>query len=505
MNLFSFNGGVHPAQNKADSVQRGIGPPLLSGHFVLPLTQHAGAPARAIVEPGQRVLKGQMIGKPADRVSAAVHAPTSGVIRSIAAHPLPHPSGLSDLCITIDADGIDEWAPLKPLELEQTAPEALLAHIRHCGIVGLGGAAFPSEIKLASGVRQAVATLVINGAECEPWITCDDALMRERAAAIVRGAEIMRRLLASSEIIIGIETNKDIAAEAMARAAAGKSDIQVVTVPTLYPTGGAKQLIKVLTGKEAPSGGRSTDIGVACFNVGTAYAVHRAVDFGEPLISRIVTVTGNVRRPQNFETLLGTPIENVIARAGAPIDDTDGYLMGGPMMGFTLKALHAPVTKATNCLIATSPTLFPPPPKALPCIRCTRCAEACPADLQPQDLYWFARGQRLDKAEEYGIFDCIECGCCSYVCPSHIPLVDYYRYLKSEIAVQRAEKAAADEARIRHEFHLERLAREQREKAAKHALRVAATHGTHSPAQPASRGEAPSNSDEIIPEKTSGM
>lgn len=486
MSLFSFNGGVHPAANKADSLERPIGAPIVPNHLIVALQQHAGSAARPLVETGERVLKGQMIGAPGDGISAAVHAPSSGIVRAVAPHPLPHPSGLAANAIVIDADGMDEWIPLKPFDMARGSDADLVNHIRHSGVVGLGGAAFPSDIKLRNGARQTVPTLVLNGAECEPWITCDDALMRERAKAIVRGAQIMREILGSEQVLIGIETNKEFAADAMAQAATGDGGFKIVSVPTLYPTGGAKQLIKVLTGKETPSGGRSTDIGVACFNVGTAYAVQRAVDFGEPLLSRVVTVTGNVRRPQNFETLIGTPIEVLIARAGAVMDDTDGYLMGGPMMGFKLHDLSAAVTKATNCLIATSPSLFPPAPTPLPCIRCTRCAQACPAELQPHDLYWFARGQRLDKAGQYGIFDCIECGCCSYVCPSHIPLVDYYRYLKSEIVAQRAEKAAADAARIRHEFHLERLAREQRDKAARHAQRVAATQQANAAASGAS-------------------
>lgn len=489
MNLFSFNGGVHPAQNKVESVQRGIGRVAVLKRYIVPLKQHAGARAEVLVWPGQRVLKGQMLGAAVDRISAAVHAPTSGSVQAIEPRPLPHPGGLSDLCVVIDADGIDEWAPLTMLNLEQATREDVRAHIRNCGIVGLGGATFPSEIKLAGAAQHNIPTLVLNGAECEPWITCDDALMRERAEAIVRGARILRHILGCEQILIGIESNKALAVDAMTRAVRGLLECKVVTVPTLYPTGGAKQLIKVLTGKETPSGGHSTAIGVACFNVGTAYAIQRAVDLGEPLISRIVTVTGNVRRAQNFETLIGTPIETLIAQAGAPMEDTDGYLMGGPMMGFSLLDTGAPVTKATNCLIATSPALFPPPPKALPCIRCMRCADACPADLQPQDLYWFARGNRLDKAEQYGIFDCIECGCCSYVCPSHIPLVDYYRHMKSAIATQRADKIAADEARVRHEFRLARLAREQREKAEKHAQRVAATQQVPL-AAPVDRSEA---------------
>lgn len=474
MNLFDFNGGVHPPQHKDNSTRRQIGTLPLARHYAIALQQHAGVAAHPIVTIGQRVLKGATIAIARETISAAVHAPTSGVVRAIEPYPLPHPAGLADPCIVIEPDGKDAWIKRTPFDLAGASREDALAHIRQCGIVGLGGAAFPSAVKLTAATRQSVPLLILNGAECEPWITCDDMLMRERAETILRGAWLMAKLLDSREIIVGIEENKDQASEALEHAAREYANVKAVRVPTIYPTGGAKQLIKVLTGKETPSGGRTTDIGVACFNVGTAYAVARAIDHGEPLISRIVTVTGNVRRPQNFEVLIGTPMTDLIAATGAPLDDTEGYLIGGPMMGFKLGSTAAPVTKSVNCVIATSPALFPPAPPALPCIRCTRCASACPADLQPQELYWFARGQRLDKAEAYGIFDCIECGCCAYVCPSHIPLVDYYRWLKSEINAKRAEKAAADAARERHELHLARIEREQREKAERHAQRVAA-------------------------------
>lgn len=474
MNLFDFNGGVHLPQNKDSSTRREIGRLRLSKRYAVALQQHAGVAAHPVVAVGQRVLKGETIAIARETISAAVHAPTSGVVCTIEPRPLPHPAGLADPCIVIESDAEDRWIERQPFDLDRASREDALAHIRECGIVGLGGAAFPSAVKLSAATRQSVPLLILNGAECEPWISCDDMLMRERAQAILRGAHLMAKLLDSHEILVGIEEDKDHASEALAEAAADYANVKIVRVPTIYPTGGAKQLIKVLTGRETPSGGRSTDIGVACFNVGTAYAVARALDHGEPLISRIVTVTGNVRRPQNFEVLIGTPLSELIAATGAPLDDTEGYLVGGPMMGYKLDSTAAPVTKSVNCVIATSPALFPPAPPALPCIRCTRCASACPADLQPQELYWFARGQRLDRAEAYGIFDCIECGCCAYVCPSHIPLVDYYRWLKSEIGTKRAEKAAADAARERHELHLARIQREQREKAERHAQRVAA-------------------------------
>jgi electron transport complex protein RnfC len=475
--LFTFHGGVHPAEHKAESTGRPIASAPLPARLTVPLSQHIGNPAKAVVAPGESVRKGQIIGKADGYVSAAVHAPTSGTVVAVEMRPVPHPSGLSDLCVVIDSDGEDRWIDHGPLDYRSLSASEVRNRLRDAGVVGLGGAVFPSYVKLNAGKAQKVPTLIINGAECEPWITCDDMLMRERAAQIVQGVAIMRHLLDSDEVLIGVEDNKPEAIAAMRAACAG-TGFEVVEVPTLYPSGGAKQLTQILTGKEPPSGGRSTDIGVQVFNVGTAYSVHRALDRGEPVISRIVTVTGNVRRPQNFEVLIGTPVEALIALTGAPRDDTTGYIMGGPMMGFDLQSARVPVTKAMNCLIAKSDSLFPPPPPPLPCIRCTQCAQACPVSLQPQELYWFAKSKNFGKAQEYQLFDCIECGCCDYVCPSHIPLVQYYRFAKSEIWAREREKKAADLARERHEFRLLRLEREKKERADKLAQKAAASKPT---------------------------
>jgi electron transport complex protein RnfC len=390
---------------------------------------------------------------------------------------VPHPSALTDLCITIESDGEDRWIEHAPIDYLNLTPSEVRNRLRDAGVAGLGGAVFPTCVKLNPGKEQKVPTLIINGAECEPWITCDDMLMRERAAEIVKGIQVMRHMLGADEVLIGIEDNKPEAIAAM-QAVCAEHGFEVVTVPTLYPSGGAKQLTKILTGKEPPSGGRSTDIGVQVFNVGTAYSVHRAIHYGEPLISRVVTVTGNVRRPQNFEVLIGTPINELIALTGSPREDTTGYVMGGPMMGFELPAEKVPVVKAMNCVIAKSAKLFAPAPPAMPCIRCTQCAQACPAGLQPQELYWFARAKNLGKAQEYDLFDCIECGCCSYVCPSHIPLVQYYRFAKSEIWAREREKKSADAARERHEFRLLRLDREKKERAEKLAQKTATAKAT---------------------------
>ncbi len=497
--LYTFKGGVHPPAHKSESNMRPIRPLHLPEKLIIPLRQHIGNPAKPVVSVGDRVLKGQMIGEADGYISTAVHASSSGIVSAIDLQPVPHISGLPDLCITIDTDGRDTWAELQPLDYQAMTAVDLRMRLRDLGLAGLGGAVFPSAVKLDPGATHSCPTLIINGGECEPWITCDDMLMRHHADEILQGVAVMRHLLGSTEILVGIEDNKPEALAAM-QAAAAKLDfaVEVVAVPSIYPGGGAKQMIRTLTGKEVPSGKLSTDIGIQVFNVGTSHALARAVHYGEPLISRLVTVTGHVLRPQNIEVLIGTPISTPIMLAGER-DGATGVLMGGPMMGMTMPNMEVPVVKATNCILVKSAELFPPLPKALPCIRCTRCAEACPAELQPQELFRFAQAGDFGRAQEYHLFDCIECGCCSYVCPSHIPLVDFYRYAKSEIWAREKDKRASDLARERHEFRQFRIEREKKEKAEKLAAKAQAARAhaaqEQTPAPGAGEGTAPSEAD----------
>ena len=472
LELFRFKGGVKPASHKQESsgaaIQAAPLPPLL----VVPFRQSATGAAAIQVQAGDTVLKGQVIGTAEGPFGTVVHAPTSGTVRAIEARPLPHPSGLAAPCAIIEPDGEERWIERTSLDPFTADAATLRERIRDAGIVGLGGAAFPSHVK----ARAAIETLVINGAECEPWITCDDRLMRERAADVVAGARILGRLMGAKRILFGIEDNKPEAADAL-RAVLTECEgasCQVVAVPTLYPAGGEKQLIRVLTGIEIPYGKLGPDFGVQCFNVGTAYAVARAVLHGEPLVSRIVTLAGNYGQPGNFEVLIGTPMDALLP-LGQPGVDTDRIVMGGPMMGFPVPDLGVPVVKATNCLLAMSPALFPPPPPEMPCIRCGACTRACPMVLQPHELYWYSKSKNFGKSQEYHLFDCIECGCCAFVCPSRIPLVDYYRFAKSEIRAREREKAAADTARDRYEFRQFREEREKAEKAARLAAKAAET------------------------------
>jgi Na+-translocating ferredoxin:NAD+ oxidoreductase subunit C len=474
MNLFKFKGGVKPPTNKTQSTTLPIAVAPLPSRLIVPLHQSIGGTPRPVVEAGDTVLKGQLIGEADGWISAAVHAPTSGTVIEVAMHVQPHPSGLDALCVVIEPDGRDQWITRTPLDYAAMTPEAVREHLQQSGVVGLGGAVFPTHGKLTASKTVPMEELIINGAECEPFITCDDLLMRERAEEVVRGIGIFRDLLQPKKVLIGIEDNKPEAAAAMRAAVAAQNEtFTVVQVPTLYPAGGAKQLIRVLTGKEVPASKRSTDLGVQCFNVATAYTAWRAIAHGEPVVSRLVTVTGNVHHPRNYEVLIGTPMDELLKLA-QPHPDTDGIIMGGPMMGFLVPQASVPVVKATNCLIARDDRLFPPKAPEMPCIRCGACAEACPHELQPFEMYWFSRAKNFGKTQEYNIFDCIECGCCSFVCPSRIPLVQYFRFAKSEIWSREREKNAADQAKTRFEFKQLREEREKAEKAAKLAKAAAA-------------------------------
>ncbi|WP_295007108.1 electron transport complex subunit RsxC [uncultured Dechloromonas sp.] len=474
MNLFKFKGGVKPPTNKTQSVGQPIAAAPLPSRLVVPLHQSIGGTPRPVVQAGDKVLKGQLIGEADGWISAAVHAPTSGTVVAVAMHVQPHPSGLDALCVVIEPDGKDEWITRQPVDYKALTPEQVRERLQQAGVVGLGGAVFPTHGKLTASKTVAMEEMVVNGAECEPFITCDDLLMRERAEEVVRGIGIFRDLLQPKKVLIGIEDNKPEAAEAMRAAVkAVGENFEVVAVPTLYPAGGAKQLIRVLTGKEVPASKRSTDLGVQCFNVATAYTAWRAIAHGEPVVSRLVTITGNVHEPRNYEVLIGTPMDELLKLA-TPHPDTDGIVMGGPMMGFLVPEPGVPVVKATNCLIAHSDRLFPPKAPEMPCIRCGSCAQACPHELQPFEMYWFSRAKNFGKTQEYHIFDCIECGCCSFVCPSRIPLVQYFRFAKSEIWAREREKNAADQAKERFEFKQFREEREKAEKAEKLAKAAAA-------------------------------
>jgi len=474
--VWDIHGGIHPAENKQQSLQSPIQAAGIPPQLILPLAQHIGAPASPIISVGDRVLKGQMIAEAKGFVSAPVHAPTSGTVVAIESRLIPHPSGMSGACIVIDTDGQDEWISHSGVDdFRSLSKMDLIDRVRQAGIAGMGGAGFPSAVKLSTRDDKPIETLILNGTECEPYITADDILMRERAAEIIAGAEILRHLIKpSKETLIGVEDNKPEGIAALQKAAQG-TGIEIVPFPTKYPSGGEKQLIQILTGKEVPAGGLPADIGIVCQNIGTATAIYRAICFGEPLISRITTITGEAcSQPRNYEVLLGTPVQFLLDQSGFKKDDCIRLVMGGPMMGYTLQDTAVPIVKTSNCVLAPSVAELPPPPPAQACIRCGMCAEACPVSLLPQQMYWFSRAQEHEKLEDHQLFDCIECGACSYVCPSNIPLVQYYRASKAEIRQAQQDKIKAERSKERFEARTARLEQEEAEKEAKRAARLKA-------------------------------
>ncbi|MCW4439610.1 electron transport complex subunit RsxC [Vibrio splendidus] len=461
--IWNFPGGVHPAENKKQSNTTDIVHARLPEEIVLPVKQHIGKPGNLLIAVGDAVLKGQQLTALETGFTLPVHAPTSGVITAIEPRTTAHPSGLSDVCVVIKPDGLDSWVTKHPVEDFSTkTSDELLDVIRQAGISGMGGAGFPTAKKLQSGLGR-TDILIVNAAECEPYITSDDKLLQEHAEEVLKGIEVVEHILQPKLTVIGIEDNKPDAIKALEIAAKDK-DIVIRVIPTKYPSGGEKQLIKILTNKEVPAGGIPADIGVLVQNVGSLYSIKRAVIDGEPVVNRVVTLTGKTfKQPRNVWALLGTPVHELLEEFGYKADKKlPRLILGGPMMGFTLPHANVPITKTSNCILAPTRREISPSTYEMECIRCSACAEACPASLLPQQLQWHAKANELDKCEDLNIKDCIECGACAFVCPSEIPLVQYYRQAKAEIKTRKDEATAAERAKIRFE---EKNARMERDKA----------------------------------------
>lgn len=474
LRFFGFRGGVHPDGHKEATAHQAISTLPLPERLFVPLQQHIGAPAEPVVRVGQPVLKGELIGRSTGTISAPVHAPTSGRVAAIAEYTAPHPSGLPVLTIALEADGeerrIDRSAPADPLALD---PEEIATRVGAAGIVGMGGATFPAAVKLRLRQRSPIHTLIINGGECEPYLSCDDRLMRERPTAIIQGVRIMLRALGTERAVVAIEDNKPEAAAALIEACARIDELEVVVVPTRYPMGSEKQMIQAVTGLEVPAGGLSSDVGVLVHNVGTAYAVEQALTAGRPLISRVVTVVGGaVQAPRNVEAPIGALVSDLLAYCGGCGEQPARLIMGGPMMGQVLPHPRVPVVKGSSGILALSAQeAGPRRPGA--CIRCGRCVSACPVGLVPLEMAAFTRSGDLNGAVRYGLVDCIGCGSCSYVCPAQIPLVHYFNYAKGELAARQRMEHKNNETRKLAEARSARMERIRQAKAKAAATRRA--------------------------------
>jgi Na+-translocating ferredoxin:NAD+ oxidoreductase subunit C len=463
-----IRGGVHAEEHKAATATQAIVYNFpLPKKLYIPLQQHVGKPAEPLIRVGDKVLKGQLLAYSQGVISAPVHAPSSGIILDVNDYPAPHPSALPIRMIVLETDGKDKWiAPEVPNDPFRLEPEDISLRVGAAGIVGLGGATFPTAVKLNMGRDNRVDTLIINGAECEPYLSCDDRLMQERADEIIDGIRLMLHGMRSEKAVVAIEDNKPQAYLAMHTAALLYPSIQVIQIPTRYPMGWDRQLIRYVTGKEVPVGCRSSEIGVTIHNVGTAYAVHKAIRHGQPLLSRVITVAGGaVKHPMNIEVPLGALISELFTFCEVNSEEVARIVMGGPMMGESLPHSGLPTVKATSGILALTASELKSTEEQS-CIRCAACVSVCPAGLRPLDMANNIRVNQLDTAVDIGLKDCISCGCCSYICPSNIPLVQYFKYASGEVmARQQAQHKAEQNKRLMdaRNARMERIAQQQRE------------------------------------------
>jgi len=496
--FWHFHGGIHPPEQKTLTSSKPIKQLPLPKQLIIPLQQHIGRQGDLLVNVGDKVLKGQALTQSLNPMAVPIHAPTSGTVSAIKKSVIAHPSGLSELCVFIDVDYKDTWQTREICQdFTQLSQQQIINKIASAGIAGMGGAGFPTHIKVST--KPEINFLIINAVECEPYITADDLLMCEHSEAIVDGIKILAQLLNPAFILIGIENNKPQAIKALQHATKGIEKINVCVLPTKYPTGGEKQLIKILTGKEVKSGSLPIHSGIVVQNVATCFAISDAVINDIPLIRRVVTLAGQaLTKPQNVWALLGTPVSHLLEQTGFvnELNDTIAtpqvatpsvtsspvinppVIMGGPLMGFSILNELVPIVKTSNCILAPSktemPSAFDNNSNEVECIRCGQCAQVCPSQLLPQELQWSAKAKDHQQLTKLNLFDCIDCGACAYVCPSQIPLVQYYRVAKAEIRQQQQFDLKAEQAKARFEARKLRLEKEKIAREEKHKKAAAA-------------------------------
>ena len=441
-----FPGGIHPHEGKNGKAVNGLNPIVelpAPKRVVIPMAQHGGAPAKVAVKKGDHVLMGQLIGEAGGFVSAPVHASVSGTVADIVDQLMFN--GSECQAVVIENDFQDEWKLLDlPWQSGKPTADELRQVIRDAGIVGMGGATFPTPVKLSIGAGKVFEKLIINGAECEPYLTADHRLMLEHSDGIIDAVEIVKEAFKVPEAIIGVEENKPDAIQALREAVGAREGIRVQALPVRYPQGGEKQLIYALTRRVVPAGGLPIDAGCVVLNAGTCFAIHEAVRERKPLVHRVTTVGGLVQKPGNYLVRIGTPVRNLIKASGGTLPETRTIISGGPMMGTAFQDIDIPVTKGCSGILALGREAIDP--EESPCIRCGRCMRACPMQLQPQLMDHYIRAEKFDEADRVGVLSCIECGACTFVCPAKRLLTQSFRAGKRIVNIRRRQQKAREDA-----------------------------------------------------------